>query len=267
MGGKTEKKVTVQETDLLKIQELSYEDTLQVLAQKQSSQGLSQQTSAGQSSNTQNGKSGFNPVAVAVGTVLGGIGGALLGGLFGERSWKTTTDVDDSGYQYVKDWFATKWDRGRYALGIKELGVHSNEYTEASDLVSVEYSVPGTVRKISLLVDQKIPSALKDLDPVRPWILYYVSVDDGETWLPIAPQSDVPTVDQSGTQIPIIYNVNDPLPADQRIFTQGYVDTEEDIKRVRFRARLERPAGDEFKQYTPVLNKYELRLLTGRRAI
>lgn len=285
MGGRSETKVENTSNEYVRIEELSYEDTLRVTVGEAATLGLAPRTDPQRSQDEVDRNTPSSEAGRFIAKNLGALGGGAEGlglllagdtknlttyhatlGLFGKSRWSTTTDIDDSGWQFVEDWFTTKWDRARYSVGIKELGIFSNEYDTGSEFVSVEYSVPGPIAKVALHVDMVVPRQFLDFDPLRAWIEFFVTFDEGKTWDPIAPVSNVPVADASGRRLPTIINVNSPLPPGERISVQGYVDTQEAVRSCRLRCRFTRPEAEEFERFTPILKGYRLKF-TVRRSI
>lgn len=285
MGGRTEKKVETVEDKYVSVQDLSYEDSLRVTVGEISTGGLTPVPEQSISQETINRNlvqggglvadfinDGFVGPIAGIASLFGGgdIGTAAFHatfGLFGRTGWNEKRDVEDSGYQLADNWAATRWDRARYSIGIKELGIFSNQYAQTSEIVSVEYRTPGPIRKAVLHADYTIPREFLDADPLRSWIEFFVSFDDGGIWLPIAPVSNVPATDNTGNRIPVLVNVNSPLPESERSPLQAYFDTDRDVKRARVRVRLNRPEGTDFERSTVVLRAYRMKFVIGRSLV
>lgn len=253
MGGKTETKTESVQTQSVRVEEFPYEETLRIYQGQSTSDKLADTTEAAARQESGRESDSFKDST----------GKPVL--YF--KDWKTTTNVVDSGFQYEGDWLAVKWDKARYAVGIRELNLYSNTYEVVSEMVSVPYRTPGPISKIALHADMIIPREFTDVDPLRSWIEFYISVDNGRSWNAIGPVSSRPVSDNQGKKLPVIYNINSPLPEEERLGTQGYIDTDTPPKEVRVRIRLLRPEGEAYKMFTPVLRGYKAKLSIERPII
>lgn len=282
MGGRTETRVEEESNSYVRVEELSYEDTLR-LAGTSGDAGTLAPTAVGKSfgfTNTQQSQGLLGDTLRTLGQIpafaigselfsgkanLGSVAFAASFGLFGKSRWQTAgQEVDDSGWQYVDDWLATKWDRARYAIAIAELGIFSSTYSDAGEVVSVPFSAPGPVRKISLVADVLIPRKFLEVDPLKHWVEFSVSVDDGASWTRLAPSSLQPA---ANAKIPVLININSQVPVPERSHTQGYIDVDGEPRSCRCKIRLVRPSEQDFARYTPVVRSYRLRLSVGRDVI
>lgn len=185
-----------------------------------------------------------------------GIGAALSNTIFGGG---TSSTIDDSGWQIadVSDPPILKYDKERYVIGIRELGIFHYKFAEQSELVSVPFKSPKPITTISLDVDESIPDTLA-ADVAEP-IQYYFSVDDGTNWIRIAPLTSTPRR-SNGNFVPQIFHVNSGLQPDQRIGTDGYVDTAGiPVQEVRFKVVMYGDPGES--GVSPILKSYRLHLL------
>lgn len=271
MGSRTETQVERTETDSVRIEEFDYEQTLRILNGNASSAGLSPSEQGSRTVDQTFNQSQFgaaSPLLLPLALSLGDIEDLTVYdfsfGLFGHSRWNTTTQVDDTGFQFAGDWLAVKWDRARYAIGIRELGVYSSTHVEVSEFTSVPFSVPGPIRKASLYADFTVPKEFLAVDPLRSWIEFFLTFDEGKSYIQVAPISSVPSVSSSGARIPVIVNVNSPLRPEERIPTQGYFDSSSDVKSCRLRVRFTRPQGTEFELHTPILRGYKIKFVVGR---
>lgn len=186
----------------------------------------------------------------------GGRSGFLGIGAKGASS--TSVSVDDSGWMISRQWQETYWDKIRYAIGIRDVGAFSYRYAPASEIVSVPFRSPKELLKIEMRVDEFIPSILAN---TRRWIEYYVSIDNGKTWLQMNPLDQPTLFLEDGTIVPrtITLNLDDGGPQGDDVQT---LRTEEPIFNVRFRAvlytDLTLPQGD---RYSPILKGYRLLML------
>lgn len=174
---------------------------------------------------------------------MGGLGHAV-GLLVADSKRSTISDLDVAREKTV-----TLWDKLRYAIGIKEIGVHSHTYEETSEFVSVPFEVPRPIRKVYLHTDEIIPASF---DTDHTWIEYYVSFGDSNEWHQIRPADH-----RRPDDVPIIINVNSELEEHDRVSTEGYINFDGPVRKFRLRAVLIRPGDDEVS--TPVLKGYRLK--------
>lgn len=185
--------------------------------------------------------------------ILSSIGGALFGK---KKSQSINLDVTDSGWSVVKIWNEPQFDIIRYAIGIRELVVTQFEYQETSEFVSTPWLSPKAISKVSLTVDQFVPT---QFPPGQSYIDYYVKPNtEDATWIRINPLG-LPTVyEESGKIVPRIITFNSEKPANSSI-EESYVLLSSPVKSVRFRAVFKRPTTiDNASAYTPVLRSYRL---------
>ena len=183
-------------------------------------------------------------------------------GLFGgaPKSSSISTSHNDTGWQVTRTWLATYWDFMRYPIGIRDIGVFGYVFSPTSEVVSVPFASPKEILKVQVKVDDFIPAAL----PAEGrWIRYYVSVDNGQEWLPINPL-DHPTVyDDEGAILPYTYTFNAEVAGPQGE-TNRVVNTREPVRHVRFRAVLSTDESlEDGDRLTPVLKGYRV-LMTPR---
>jgi hypothetical protein len=163
----------------------------------------------------------------------------------------------------IRQWTNTYWDRIRYAIGIRDIGLWQYRFDEASELVSVPFTAPLPIRSISLEVDEVIPTQFNRDRGIESWIDYFVGVGDSEEWLPLAPLTSRVVRTLEGNRIPSVIHVNSGIPASERAPGDGYVDLDRDVTTVRFRAVLHRPTDiEEAESFTPSLKSYRLLLTT-----
>jgi hypothetical protein len=186
----------------------------------------------------------------------GGTGGFL--GIGAKRASSTSVSVDDTGWTISRQWRETYYDKIRYAIGIRDVGAFSYRYSPASEIVSVPYRSPRELLKLQLRVDEFIPSVLPS---TRRWIEYYVSINNGKSWLQVNPLDQPTLFLEDGSIVPrtITLNLDDGGPQGDDVQT---IRTEEPVFEARFRAvlftDLNLPQGD---QYSPVLKGYRLLML------
>jgi len=171
----------------------------------------------------------------------------------------TRKRVADSGWGIHQEWDEVKWDKARYAVGLRELAVFQFEYQETSEIVSIPFHTPKPISTVVLEVDERIPESFPG--PKRQWLRYYFSLNDGQTWYPIEPLRSR-LVPEGAERIPTTYRVNSGVPKEQRDPRVGYISFDgTQSPTVRFKAALSRPAGSPSE--TPLLQSYRL-VLTPR---
>lgn len=175
--------------------------------------------------------------------------------LFGSGPTERSTSVESSGWKIKEQHVTTKWDRARYAIGIKDIGVWAYQYMEKSGFVSVPYASPKPIRAISLHADEVIPAEFQD-NRMQRWIRYWISANDGQNWIEIAPANQGALVDS--TEAPQVIHVNSGIPEQERDPNAGYLDVENHVTSIRLKAVLYRPAG--VNDATPILKSYRLQM-------
>lgn len=177
--------------------------------------------------------------------------------------------LTENANEYIEKSLA--YDEGwRYCIGIKDLGIHSYKYADRSELTTVMYEVPDTIKEIVLYTNEYIPASfLEDFKKINSWITYEISLD-GHTFYPISPmhrnpvgKGELKTSDGENTLFPPkIYEVNpeNSYEVQQNIFYKGYINTSKNPKQVQLRITLNRPNGSEFE--TPSLDSFALKIRT-----
>lgn len=176
-------------------------------------------------------------------------------GIGAEGPTSTSSVFSDSGWSISRSWVETWWDKIRWAIGIRDIGIFSYEYALTSEFVSVPFRSPKAIEKISLRVDENIPSTYP---AVQRWIHYFVSPNDGTDWHRINPL-DHPTLfaDGGGRPTPRILNFNVDF-ASEDDDDKKFVSTNEEVVTVRFRAVFLRPPDAEFSGTSPILKSYRM---------
>jgi len=241
-GHKTEVSTTTKEAR--KVEELSYIDTLRIRHGSGDMEKLSGVTQEAAPEITRKEKPA-NPLIEVVS--MGFLG----------KGKSTKTETYDSGWSIADSWMETKWDHMRYAIGIRDLRAFSYRFARYSSDVSIPFRTPKPIRKVTLLTDELIPREFNAGQQIRPWILYWLTFDDGTNWYPISPTAPSVVNMLDGNVLPIAINVNSGIPEEEQDPMQGYVDGEE-TQQVRLRWRIERPA--DMSDRTPVLKSYRLQI-------
>lgn len=204
---------------------------------------------------------GVGDISGFLGGIGGGIGAAIgdiiegvLGFVFGK---KVTVSTTSTGWQIAERWKEARFDRARYVIGLRDIGVFSYIYEEQSAFVSRLFRVPRPINKVALFVDEFVPQELLDEDAEAPWLTYEVSFNDAN-WFRIAPASNIVTLNQDGEPIPQIININSDLPQRVRNPRESFVDLANEVTQVRIRVTMRRP--EDLETFSPVLKRYRLRL-------
>jgi len=198
-------------------------------------------------------------IGAAIGKALGAFlsknqsVGKAIGKVLGFGSKVRTTDT---GWTMSDLSLIPKYDKARYAIGVKEFGAFRFTYSGQSEFISKEFVTPKPISAVSLTVDESIPASLSE-DGFKA-IRYYFSLDDGANWNEISPLKSGPRASTSGI-VPQVYHINSSLPVGQRDPNVGYADLSSPSRRVRFRAVLQRKADES--NITPVLKAYRLKLI------
>ena len=157
--------------------------------------------------------------------------------------------VQDSGWQFQEAALVPRFDKARYAIGIREIGLFNYKYDTVSTLISKVFVTPKPIDTVALRVDTSFPVDENKDELIK----YFFSVDDGTTWNPIAPL-ELPYITSSF--VPQIYRINSEIPPNLRDSNIGYVNTDSPITQIRFKAVLK--GVPENNSVTPVLKSYRL---------
>jgi hypothetical protein len=177
-------------------------------------------------------------------------------GLFGgSPSRSTTSTSEDTGWNISRVWEETNYDKVAYRIGLRDVGAFNYDFASTSEFVSIRYYCPKPVNKVSLRVVEQIPAQF----PVGPrYIDYYVSADDGKTWLQINPLDQPTLVGEDGLIVPRTITFNPEIGGDPQP-TNKFVETEQPVLFLRLRAVFKNsPEVSEPSKHTPVLKRYRL---------
>lgn len=200
---------------------------------------------------------GVTPPSQASSTSSSGGSSGFLG-IGAEGASTTTVSSDDTGWIISRTWRETVYDKARYAIGIRDIAMFKYQYAPSSEIVSRPFVSPKEIMKVQLRVDEFIPSVLPD---TRRWIQYYITIDDGDTWIQMNPLDQPTLFDANGNVVPqtLTFNLDDAGPQGENAQP---VLTEQSVKRIRFRAVFNTDStlvdGDK---YTPILKSYRLLIL------
>jgi len=182
--------------------------------------------------------------------------------------WSGTKKVSSvaSPERITKQWTETKYDKARFAIGIRDIGIYSYSFAETSEVVSQPFNSPKPISKLSLTVDEYIPkifytSAGND-GTENDWIKYYISVNNAASWTRISPTNHTETLSAGGIYpLPEVININSDISVDERDNPLAYIDTTEPVYQARFKAVLTRPTNiADSESYSPLLSSYALKI-------
>ena len=161
-------------------------------------------------------------------------------------------ETDEDTKAYVESLTAN-----RYHIGIKDITLSNFSYMTESEYVSKDFTADEPIESISLEVDDFIPDdfdEILDLDGNSiDWIKYYISIDGGTTWYSIKPKG---VFKHEGYNE---YLINTSVPAGLRRSDVGYIEVDDDVYNIKFRAILERPTEIvDSEYYSPIVYEYKL---------
>lgn len=140
-----------------------------------------------------------------------------------------------------KEYFRGK----RWAIGIRDFSVQAIQYFLTSTMVTKPITVNGVVDRLALNASIYIPPSFANSTS---WIQYYISGDDGISWVPIS------RIEDAATGISSIVAFNDPLPSQFQDPGVTYAKTASDVTALRFKIVLTSPTPHA----TPVVQNYKL---------
>lgn len=230
-----------------KVERVGYLDTLKISSGAQSTDGL--ETSGSTSTN----------VTRQPGSTTADVVRDILdpGRFLHTPSQGASTTHEYSGWKVKSKDYDTQWDKARYAIGIKEIGVWGYTYSVKSGFVSVPFKSPKPIKAISLHTDEMVPKAFTQ-GAMKPWIQYWISLNDGQNWQQIAPSNQGVLNMVDGVRLPQTIHVNSGIPAEERDARDGYADLGSAANSVRIKVIMERPSDME--DMTPILKAYRLRM-------
>ena len=178
---------------------------------------------------------------------------------------KTVTEV--LGNETItKQWTETMYDKTRFAIGIRDIGIYSYSFATTSELISKPYHSPKPISKVSITVDEYIPKMFYTSSgndgTENSWIKYYISVDNAVSWSRISPTNHTRTLSEGGVyDLPEVINVNSDISSDERDNPLSYIDTSESVFTVRFKAVFTRPENIvDSESYSPLLSSYAIKI-------
>lgn len=155
------------------------------------------------------------------------------------------TDVRGDLVQF-REYFEGK----RWAIGIRDVALQQVRYVEKSTLITRPLRAGGVIDRVVLEdADIVVPA---DYDTSQSWVRFFISPDDGETWLPIS------RIEDNFNGVPEQISFNDPLPASLREPNVYNHDTDSPVTSVRLKVELLRPQDSS--STTPILRFYKLKV-------
>jgi hypothetical protein len=145
-----------------------------------------------------------------------------------------------------KEYFIGK----RWAIGIRDIGVEELKYNPSGIMVSKLFKFNGVVDRVALEANTVIPNTFT-LGSGQ-WVKYYVSPDDGITWVPIS------NIYDSVMGVKEIVAFNDPLPSEFREENITYKNVNNLVTSLRVKIEMSRP--EELVSSSPVVRWYKLKV-------
>lgn len=162
---------------------------------------------------------------------------------------------NDTGWVVSRTWLETHFDKNRYGIGIRDIGIFNYRFAAASELVSIPFSSPKPIYKVQMRVVEQIP-AIYPID--RRYIIYYVSVDDGGNWYRINPIDHPVVTDETGQVVPRTITFNPEIGGAADELTK-FVETDEPVFSIRYRLVITAAEGiPDSDRYTPVVKQVKL---------
>jgi len=175
--------------------------------------------------------------------------------LGGKPASSSSMSTSDSGWVINRQWRETHFDKVRYVIGLKDIGIFFYEFTDVSEIVSVPFRSPKEIAKVELRVVEQIPTIFK---PDRRYIEYYVSPDSGNNWYRINPLDHPTITGDDGQIVPRTITFNTDVGAVDSDL-QKFVKTAEPVFALRYRAVLRSDTTvQDSQRYSPILKKISM---------
>jgi len=173
-----------------------------------------------------------------------------------------TVDIDDVDVEFKKNTFTESerylsvplrlekeiYKAKRMALGIRDISVYYESYNTEFEIISKPYVYNFPIDSLMLSVDSNVDNTFStDL-----YLYYYISVDNGESWIRINPIQ----LDNQG--IPEVISFNNNVPSDFElpgVMYMNYPDVPQVVDNVLVKITGTRLRGTNF---TPEIKSYEL---------
>ena len=153
--------------------------------------------------------------------------------------------VGDTGWLKDEVIQTVMYDRGRIAVGIRDLEFNSVRYADNGILITKPYATRNPIKAISLIVNEFIP----EIFPKGQYIFYSISFD-GDIWYELLPKNS-----SLSTKIAKRLTVNFTDSDDKS--SESVSATGEPVK-LYLKIELRHPIGEEFAGATPILRHYDL---------
>lgn len=141
----------------------------------------------------------------------------------------------------------------RYMIGIRDINTAAYEFYSSSVYISKPFESQKPIKEISFDSMEYIPSYFIKSE----WVKYYISIDDGKSWIQINRKSDLSV----STKKKIIINQN--IPIEGRFNDTIYIDYSENVNKFRVKIELSRPTSTiDNIYYTPIIYQYSVSCLT-----
>jgi hypothetical protein len=165
------------------------------------------------------------------------------------------SSANDSGWVISRTWLETHFNKARWPIGIRDIGVFHYRFAPISERVWKPFLSPKPIAKVQLRVVEQIPAAYP-IDST--YIHYFISHNNGETWHRINPLDHPTAVEDGGQIVPrtITYNAEIGGVANE---LNKFVESPEPILSVRLRVVMfsaeDIPDAD---RYSPILKKVKV---------
>lgn len=176
-------------------------------------------------------------------------------GIGGSSPSSSSSQSTDTGWTIARQWRETHFDRSRYAIGIRDIGIYNYKFTTVSELVTVPFKSPKEIYKVELRVVEQIPSVY----PIdKRYVEYYISADDGNEWHRINPLDSPTITSPDGMIVPRTITFNPEIGSVANDLVK-YVETDKPVTSLRLRMVL-RSAEDlqNADQHTPFVKTYRM---------
>ena len=212
---------------------------------QQASNSISQGTlgTIGRAMTTVGSAMSFLSLGGSVAPILLGVGAILS--LFSSttstsESTNITSDQHISGVELIPGW--------RYAIGINDVSIYSNNYATSSDIISKTFDVPFKVKQVQVSVSQLTPRSY----PSGEWFKHFISIDGGSSWIAINPKNYPPT----NSTYPSTILVNPDTSSTRQIYGSKSITTDKPATTVKYKCTISRP--DNIPYQTPTLLNYSI---------
>jgi hypothetical protein len=200
--------------------------------------------------------------ASLLGSILGaagGILGAILGGVLG-KLWSTKREIINQQSRIGIDVYEGENKAWRWLFGCRGIDINTNLYEENNVFMSKNFQVNKGIKELSLSVSELIPDEFfaNDLSKKNTFIRYYISVDNGSTWIDISPLERMSVYGETNFPPKVISFVL--TDVEDKVANKAFVKVEQIPTTVKLMAELSRPKTLD--TMTPVIYDYQIRIVT-----